>query len=362
MGGTRGTDPRAQACPNSWSIVRVTMTATIVLSLLVVAMAPAAFAAPRDEALSRAADVKREVDELDEQTEILSEEYNAARERHADLVEQERAAAQRLKETTERTDLLQARLSTRAQSLYRNGRSGFIEVILGVSDFEAFAQTWDILQRINQEDARTIAELKAAKAEQAQASRVLEERAAQAAAELTVLATRQADIEAMLSDRKRLLSGLEAEVAALDRAEEERRAAEAARLAASRIYLPSRERSFPPPTTAARSEVVAIAKRYLGAPYVWGASGPNSFDCSGFTSFVFRQVGVQLPRVSRDQINSGQRVSRGDLQPGDLVFFGSPIHHVGIYVGDDMMIHSPRTGDVVKISPLLDDYVGACRP
>jgi peptidoglycan hydrolase CwlO-like protein len=173
------------------------MTATIVLSLLVVAMAPAAFAAPRDEALSRAADVKREVDELDEQTEILSEEYNAARERHADLVEQERAAAQRLKETTERTDLLQARLSTRAQSLYRNGRSGFIEVILGVSDFEAFAQTWDILQRINQEDARTIEELKAAKAEQAQASRVLEERAAQAAAELTVLATRQADIEAM---------------------------------------------------------------------------------------------------------------------------------------------------------------------
>lgn len=338
------------------------MTATIVLSLLVVAMAPAAFAAPRDEALSRAADVKREVDELDEQTEILSEEYNAARERHADLVEQERAAAQRLKETTERTDLLQARLSTRAQSLYRNGRSGFIEVILGVSDFEAFAQTWDILQRINQEDARTIEELKAAKAEQAQASRVLEERAAQAAAELTVLATRQADIEAMLSDRKRLLSGLEAEVAALDRAEEERRAAEAARLAASRSSLPSRERSFPPPTTAARSEVVAIAKRYLGAPYVWGASGPNSFDCSGFTSFVFRQVGVQLPRVSRDQINSGQRVSRGDLQPGDLVFFGSPIHHVGIYVGDDMMIHSPRTGDVVKISPLLDDYVGACRP
>ncbi len=78
--------------------------------------------------------------------------------------------------------------------------------------------------------------------------------------------------------------------------------------------------------------------------------------------YVYRQVGVRLPRVSRAQIFAGQRVSRGDLQPGDLVFFGSPIHHVGIYVGGGMMIHSPRTGDVVKISALHSDYVGACRP
>jgi cell wall-associated NlpC family hydrolase len=125
----------------------------------------------------------------------------------------------------------------------------------------------------------------------------------------------------------------------------------------------SGNKTFPPPTRAPRSEVVNIAKRYLGAPYRWGASGPNAFDCSGFTSFVYRQVGVSLPRVSRAQINAGQRVSRSDLQPGDLVFFGSPIHHVGIYVGGNSYIHAPRSGDVVKISPLSRrDYAGACRP
>lgn len=103
--------------------------------------------------------------------------------------------------------------------------------------------------------------------------------------------------------------------------------------------------------------------RYLGAPYRWAAAGPNAFDCSGFTMFVYRQVGVSLPHSSRAQIGHGQRVSRGDLQPGDLVFFGSPIHHVGIYVGGGNYIHAPRTGDVVKISSMnRSGYAGACRP
>ncbi|MHB1341025.1 MAG: C40 family peptidase [Coriobacteriia bacterium] len=322
--------------------------------------ASVAQAAPRAEILARAADVKKQVDDLDQQTEILSEDFNAASVRHSQLAKQERAAAKRLKATTKRTGSIQERLGSRAASMYRNGRMGFMEVLLGASDFEEFAKTWDFLRELNEDDARTVEELKIAKAEQAEAQRLLAQRTQQAAAESEKLAARRKSIEAKLSDRKRMLSGLEAEVAALDRAEERRRAAEAAR--ASRAPSDSGGRTFPPPTKAARSEVVAIAKRYLGARYVWGAEGPNTFDCSGFTMYVYRQVGVRLPRVSRDQIHAGQRVSRGDLQPGDLVFFGSPIHHVGIYVGGGMMIHSPRTGDVVKISPLHSDYVGASRP
>jgi cell wall-associated NlpC family hydrolase len=160
-----------------------------------------------------------------------------------------------------------------------------------------------------------------------------------------------------------MLTGLESEIAALERAEAARAAAAAASSSRSSSRVSSGNKTFPPPTRAPRSEVVNIAKRYLGAPYRWGASGPNSFDCSGFTSFVYRQVGVSLPRTSRAQIGAGQRVSRSDLQPGDLVFFGSPIHHVGIYVGGNSYIHSPRTGDVVKISSLTRrDYAGACRP
>lgn len=95
-----------------------------------------------------------------------------------------------------------------------------------------------------------------------------------------------------------------------------------------------------------------LAYKQSGKPYKWGANGPSAFDCSGFTSYVYKNsVGVNLPRVSRSQANVGKRISKNDLKPGDLVFFGSgSISHVGIYVGDSKFIHSPQTGDVVKVS------------
>ena len=93
----------------------------------------------------------------------------------------------------------------------------------------------------------------------------------------------------------------------------------------------------------------------MGKPYRWGATGPNSFDCSGLMQYAFKNgAGISLPRVSRDQANVGKKVSKAELQPGDLVFFakGGRIHHVGMYLGNDQYIHAPQTGDVVKISKL----------
>ncbi|PKQ10143.1 MAG: hypothetical protein CVT69_01215 [Actinobacteria bacterium HGW-Actinobacteria-9] len=353
-------DPRGRRIHSLRGLVLTLLVTALILSVPgIVSPSSVAQATPRDEVLARAAEIKSQVDSLDKQTETLSEDFNAARVRQEQLAQQEKAAADLLEETTKRTEVLQGRLSSRAASMYRNGPLGFIDVFLGASDFEAFARTWDFLKKMNEDDAQTVQELRVAKAEQAEAQEALKRRTDQAVAVSLELAARRREIEAMISDRKRMLVGFEAQVAELDRAEERRRAAVAAR-AARRPSTADRE--FPPPAQAARSEVVSVAKRYLGAPYVWGAAGPDSFDCSGFTSFVYKQVGVTLPRVSRDQINAGERVSRDDLQPGDLVFFGSPIHHVGIYVGGGTMIHSPRTGDVVKISPLHDDYVGASRP
>lgn len=113
---------------------------------------------------------------------------------------------------------------------------------------------------------------------------------------------------------------------------------------------------------ATSNSVVQYAATFQGTPYHWGAEGPNSFDCSGFTSYVYRHFGVSLPRTSGEQSGYGQSVSRSNLKPGDLVFFGSPVHHVGIYVGNGCYIHAPQTGDVVKISPLnRSDYAGARR-
>ena len=109
-------------------------------------------------------------------------------------------------------------------------------------------------------------------------------------------------------------------------------------------------KSAPPSRSSSRSSIVAIAYRYLGAPYVTGGSGPRVFDCSGLTSYVYRQVGISLPRTARAQQAAVPRTS--NPVPGDLVFFGYPATHVGIYVSPGRMIASPRPGKVVQVQPI----------
>jgi len=108
------------------------------------------------------------------------------------------------------------------------------------------------------------------------------------------------------------------------------------------------------------NRVVQLAKSFLGTPYVYGGSSPSGFDCSGFTSYVYRQLGYSINRTAHAQLSNGIAVSKSELQPGDLVMFkkaaNSQVHHVGIYVGDGMMIHSPQTGDVVKYTSINTGY------
>ena len=118
-------------------------------------------------------------------------------------------------------------------------------------------------------------------------------------------------------------------------------------------------------SVARQAKVDAVlnrAKSFLGTPYVWGGASPSDggFDCSGFTQYVFAQSGYNLNRVSKDQALNGTYVPRGSTQPGDLVFYSHAqngvIDHVGIYLGDGKMIHSPKTGDVVRIADVTTDY------
>jgi len=120
-----------------------------------------------------------------------------------------------------------------------------------------------------------------------------------------------------------------------------------------------------PSGTAGNRAGTAVAEAYrkLGSPYQWAAAGPSRFDCSGLTMWVWAKAGVSLPHSAQAQYDGGRHVSREQLQPGDLVFYGSPIHHVGIYVGNGQMISAPHTGDVVKVqNALRSDFVGAVRP
>jgi cell wall-associated NlpC family hydrolase len=310
--------------------------------------------------MAQAARVKGEVEALDTRAEYAAERYNAAHEKHDKLLSEQKKAKARVVKAENRIGDLQSHLNTRANDMYRSGQLGVMEVLLGAKTFEQFAATWDVLKELNQEDASATSEMKVVRGEAKAAHAEVSAKEKAAAKQQTIMLSNKKQIESELAQRKTKLAGIEAEVRVLQAREE------AARAAAARSYSSGGGGdggNFPPPQRAPRSEIVSVARKYLGARYVWGATGPNTFDCSGFTSYVYRQVGVSIPRVSRDQINAGERVSRKDIAPGDLVFFGSPIHHVGMYIGGGMMIHAPNSGDVVKISPAFrSNYVGACRP
>jgi cell wall-associated NlpC family hydrolase len=192
-------------------------------------------------------------------------------------------------------------------------------------------------------------------------------------------AAAKARISSQLAHEKRLLASVKGEIARLIQANQARQLA-LARAASIRNNSQAQAQALALQQTAIGASastgtasvappsqytgVVGIAMRYLGTPYVWGGSSPGGFDCSGLVAYVYAQVGVSLPHYTGAQWNVGVPVSRGDLQPGDLVFFDG-LGHVGIYIGGNSFIHAPHTGDVVKISSMTgwyaDTYVGARR-
>lgn len=103
---------------------------------------------------------------------------------------------------------------------------------------------------------------------------------------------------------------------------------------------------------AARTSALSKAMSKIGAPYVWGAAGPGSFDCSGLVLWSYKQVGVSLPHSSQAQSRMGTPVAKSDLRPGDLVFFYSPVSHVAIYIGNGKVVHASTSGQPVKVSDL----------
>lgn len=111
-------------------------------------------------------------------------------------------------------------------------------------------------------------------------------------------------------------------------------------------------------TVSKGNEVVNYAFKFIGKPYVYGAAGPNAFDCSGLTQYVYNKFGIGLSRTTYSQVNEGTKVDRNNLKAGDLIFFNTEgsISHVGIYIGNGEFIHAPRTGKPVMISSLSDGY------
>jgi len=273
----------------------------------------------------------------------------------------------------------QALLEGRADAMYRAGASDFLTVLLGTADFEDFVTRIDLLNRITASDVDLITQVTAGRdlveeARSALLSREVEEVALRAEA-----AAREREVEAAVQRQAAYHSQLTAEVKRLVKQEEqrlERVAAELARRAEEAASHPPTRPSDAGSLGESHPGAVAVAKRFLGVPYLWGGTTPSGFDCSGLVQYAYREIGISIPRTSRVQFTIGQFIppSRTDLlEPGDLVFFGyggdpKQVHHVGMYVGGGVFIHAPGTGDRVKYSSLGDrissrrDYVGAVRP
>jgi peptidoglycan DL-endopeptidase CwlO len=269
-------------------------------------------------------------------------------------------------------------LSKRLVSIYVNGgETSALEVVLGAESVADLVDRLDTIDRVGSQDARVVGSVRRFRGEVlTRKERLVRARAEQKRVVAARAAERQA-IEGKLASRQRMLSSIRSEIAELQ-AEEQRRqerlAAEArARLAQQRTAAAQTQSEAPtaalsapaggqesfggaPAPPARYGGVVGIAMQYLGVPYRWGGADPSGgFDCSGFIMYVYAQVGVSLPHHAASQYGMGVDVPRDQLQAGDLVFFNG-LGHAGIYVGGDAFIHSPHTGDVVKISSLNDSW------
>jgi peptidoglycan DL-endopeptidase CwlO len=193
------------------------------------------------------------------------------------------------------------------------------------------------------------------------------------------LASRRAQVSDAVAGQRTLLSRVNGEIAELMEEQRQAQLAAARQPAADEDDNPNRGRIIggvgggvtpdeepagpPPPVKGGASTAVAVAAQQIGKPYEWAAEGPDSFDCSGLTMYAWGKAGVSLVHSSGAQYQSLPHVSRAQLRPGDLVFFGSPIHHVGIYEGGGVMINAPETGENVRRDSIARaDYAGAARP
>jgi peptidoglycan DL-endopeptidase CwlO len=317
--------------------------------------------------------------ELERDFELVVERYNAVAERYFSY--QTSMATTELAIRRLERDLSETRgdAVSLATEMYKDGSAEELEAMLSSHSVADIQEQLEYMKTSQEVRARTFATLE-------EDRRALEDKLASldrsrgaAARSKERLAELTATIETKLAAQQGEIDALNA---ALERAQrrrarreriEERRAAAAALAAIEASEAsgrPSLEALGPlgaklgaETPAGSNGEVVRAALSQLGKPYEWAADGPDTFDCSGLTMWAWAHAGVTLPHNSGMQYASTARVAQAEWRPGDLLFYGSPIHHVTMYIGDGKMIEAPYTGAFIRIgSPYRSDYVGAGRP
>ncbi|MFB7865258.1 MULTISPECIES: NlpC/P60 family protein [unclassified Streptomyces] len=359
----RTTRPHAPA-------VGVTTAALASVTLL---SGQSAHAVPTQPAKPSVEEVQKKVDRLYREAGAATQEYDRAKEA---TDRQRRTVARMLDDAARRTEEInesRRALGAYAAAQYRAGAVGPTATLIFADSPQDYFDQTHLMDRLSEKQRTAVADYESKRAAAAK-------QRAQAARSLTELTAAQKKlrgsketVQAKLAEARTLLAKLTAEekarLAELERerqAEARRKAearakAEAAAKAAAEAERkrqeetrPTPDPSTPPPSgsgssyAAKAAEALAFARAQIGKPYVWGATGPSSYDCSGLTQAAWRAAGVDLPRTTWDQVKVGDRIATGDLLPGDLVFFYDDISHVGIYIGGGKMIHAPKPGAYVR--------------
>jgi cell wall-associated NlpC family hydrolase len=331
----------------------------LITTVVITSISASAFAAPADDKRKKAADIAAQIDSNGDKISVLAESYNEQKIKLEKLRENITDAKSQLIAAEEQNELLRSRVQRRAVTMYTAS-----------SDNDDSPQSLPNEIRRDRyadiatgNDTATIQQLEITKEALAERKAALEDQLKDVEAKEAELKKQKKEIEEANAAQKRLLDATKGELAALIAEQQERaRSSEIARAARtvsnrsnnsnnsnssnnSNAQLPA---NLPAPSPKA-AIAINYARQQLGKPYKYAATGPNSFDCSGLTMRAWGAAGVSMPHFSGAQANMFPQVPLNALQPGDLVFRPG---HIGLYIGNGMMIHAPQTGDVVKISPI----------
>ncbi|MFE4820097.1 NlpC/P60 family protein [Streptomyces sp. NPDC056704] len=357
--------------------IRTPALATAALTSVAL-LSQTANAAPSADPKPSIEEVEKKVDDLYHQAEAATEKYNATREKTAQQRKRVDSLLDDVARRTEKLNTARDELGSFAAAQYRTGASApdTATLLLADNPQDYFDQT-QLMDRLTSRQKVAvddyITEQAATTKKRAEASESLQTLTTAQSA----LRTSKADVQRKLAEARSLLSKLTAEekarLAAIEKKKREaadRKAAELAQQQAA-AEKKAQEAAAQQQTgsgtsgttgsagtsgssatdssyTAKADKALAFARTQVGKPYVWGATGPGSYDCSGLTQAAWKAAGVDLPRTTWDQVNVGTTVPLADIKPGDLVFFYDDISHVGLYVGNGMMIHAPKPGAYVR--------------
>ncbi|SHN85405.1 Cell wall-associated hydrolase, NlpC family [Geodermatophilus obscurus] len=292
--------------------------------------------------------------------EVLTEEFNEARELLAGQQAAAQAAAAAVTEAQAAVDLAQDSVVSVARTAFTGETMGSFQALMTSESADEFVNRVTLLQAVAGHQGELLDAAVVAGEAAAQARIVADRAAGEAQQQYDAVARQQGELQAQIAeyqaDYARLSAGERR--AALEAAAAAHGAGEGGRASRTEREEPAAAPSAP--VGAAGGSVQAAVDRALaqrGKPYVWAASGPGSFDCSGLVQYAFQAVGVSLPHSSRMQSQMGTPVSRAEARAGDLVAFYSPVSHIGIYLGNGQMVHAPTSGDVVKVASV--DTMGA---